>query len=110
MWVCQCFDRYGYRSLIEFISLWKSPSINAGRVFARASERASVWTIVSSPYLGPSLPPGYHRSGCGVRGDLQAVQGPRVLAAHFARQRLRQMLDQLLLGIGGVDAREVARV
>ena len=52
-------------SLIEFSSLWKSPSISAGRVFARDSERANVWTIACSPFLSKAsylLLTGYHRT------------------------------------------------
>src|SRR5215211_657053 len=99
-------------SLIELSALWKSPSISAGRVLERASERANVWTIAVSPFLVSSvLLPGYHVAGS-VAGTphLQAVERAGILAADLAGQRLGQVPDQRLLRVGGVDAREVAGV
>src|SRR5438552_2358228 len=99
---CQRRERYGYRSLIEFSSLWKSPSIRAGRVLERVSERVSVWTIALPPVGSPPPPAPPPPSG---RGEvlwasdvsrLQAVEGAGVLAADLARRRLGQMTQQLL--------------
>src|SRR4051794_39989583 len=112
-------------SLIELSSLWKSPSISAGRVLERASERANVWTIASLPswsclWHAPvsSLLPGYHVRTAPAGGwrprpgapYLQAVQGAGVLAADLAGERVGQVPNQPLLWVGGVHAREVTGV
>src|SRR6266540_5776165 len=84
--------------------------MSAGRVRARASGRACVMTIPSSPLASWTVPRLSVQSMLYRFCASEPVERARVLAADLPRHRLGQVANQPLLGVGRVDARVVARV